>query len=280
MKAFWAFPLVRLIAIVVVLGILLAPALVFSRMLHLNLAVASWIIALLALGAMIGVERLTVSRRPRAIGFDPRHALRDLGAGILLGSAMFSIVVLVLALAGSYRIATVHVTSDLAVAASILIPGAIFEEVLFRGVLFRLVEEWAGTWIALAVSALTFGFLHGANPGATWLSSLAIAVEAGVFLAAAFVVTRNLWLPIAAHFAWNFCEGPIYGTQISGREFVGSAIGAHLSGPIWMTGGAFGPEAGLPAIVIGSVVAIALLAHAHDRKDFKRPSWGSRAIPA
>jgi uncharacterized protein len=220
-----------------------------------------------------------VRRPPAAIGFHPRYVVRDVLAGLALGSVMFSSVVLILAIARCYHVAALHVTSDLARAALILVPGAVLEEVLFRGVLFRLVEEWAGTWIALAISALAFGLIHGANPGATWLSSVAIALEAGVLLAAAFVVTGNLWFPIAVHFAWNFCEGPIYGTQISGRQFVRSAIEARLAGPVWMTGGPFGPEAGLPAIVVGSVVAVALLTYAHRHKLFKRSSWNIRKAP-
>ncbi|MBV8375048.1 MAG: CPBP family intramembrane metalloprotease [Candidatus Eremiobacteraeota bacterium] len=270
MKRFFAFPLVRLVAIVGLFAALLALVLVPLRAAHTSFIVVGWIAAALALAAMIVVERLTVGRGPAAIGLNPQHALRDLSAGVLLGAAMFSSVVLVLALAGFYRIVTVHVTRDLGVALLILVPGAIFEEVLFRGVLFRLVEEWAGTWIALAVSALAFGLIHGANPGATWLSSAAIALEAGVLLAAAFVVTRNLWFPIAVHFAWNFCEGPLYGTQISGREFGVGLIEAHLAGPSWMTGGAFGPEAGLPAMVVGTVVAIALLVYAQRHAPYQR----------
>jgi uncharacterized protein len=269
-KRFFAFPLARLVAIVALFAALVAPALVALRAAGAPLAVVSWVVAALALVAMIAVERLTVGRGPAAIGFNPQHVVRDSLAGLFLGAAMFSAVVLILAIAGFYRIATVHVTSDLLRAALILVPGAVIEEVLFRGVLFRLFEEWAGTWIALAVSALVFGFLHGANPGASWLSSIAIALEAGVLLAAAFVVTKNLWFPIAIHFAWNFCEGPVYGTQISGREFGASAIAAHVTGPVWMTGGGFGPEAGLPAMVVGTIVAIALLAYARR---------GSRPVP-
>jgi hypothetical protein len=91
---------------------------------------------------------------------------------------------------------------------------------------------------------------------------VAIALEAGVLLGAAFVVTRNLWFPIALHFAWNFCEGPIFGTQVSGGVLTTSLFTSHVSGPVWLTGGRFGPEAGVPAIVIGLIASVALLVHA------------------
>jgi uncharacterized protein len=282
MRAFLAFPLVRLVAILVVFASLLALTLPALHAFHARSALVSWIVAALALAVMIAVERLAVGRPPRAIGLDPRNLVRDVIAGLILGTVLFSSVVLVLATAGSYRVGAMHASADLALAALILVPSAAVEEVLFRGVLFRLVEEWAGTWIGLAVSAIAFGLIHRANPGATWLSSLAIAVEAGVLLAAAFVVTGNLWFPIGVHFAWNFCEGPIWGTQISGHEFLTSVVTPHVTGPQWLTGGSFGPEAGVPAIIVGSIAAIALLVNARRRDLFKPQKWkrASRAVPA
>ncbi len=68
----------------------------------------------------------------------------------------------------------------------------------------------------MVISALFFGFGHRGNPGATWVSSLAIAVEAGALLAAAYVATRSLWMPIGLHWAWNLFEGPVWGTPVSG----------------------------------------------------------------
>jgi membrane protease YdiL (CAAX protease family) len=222
---------------------------------------------------MIVVERLIGGKMPAAIGLDPRNAIRDGTLGMVLGAALFSIVVLELALGGLYRIVGVHVTADLWIAALLLFPGAALEELLFRGVIFRLIEEWAGTWIALAVSAAFFGLAHAANPGATWVSSLAIALEAGVLLGAAFAVARNLWFPIGLHFAWNFFEGPIYGTQVSGRVFLTSALAARINGPSILTGGSFGPEAGLCAIVTCIIAAVALLLVAMRRSRVLPPAW-------
>jgi membrane protease YdiL (CAAX protease family) len=178
-----------------------------------------------------------------------------------------------LAIGGHYRVVAVHFTPDLATAALLLLPAAAVEELLFRGVFFRLIEEWSGTWIALAVSAAIFGFAHSGNAGATWVSTLAVALEAGVLLAAAFVVAKNLWFPIGIHFAWNFSEGPIYGTQISGHAFGKSALTAQLSGPTLLTGGAFGPEAGLAAMLTCLLAAIALLVLAVARSQVVPANW-------
>ena len=264
MRGFFAFPLVRLALIVAAFAAVLAIVLAVQGGRHTawgSIAATSAVAAVL-LGVIVFVERMTTGRTPAAIGFDPRHAGRDLALGAGLGALMFSLVVLELALGGHYRVTGIHATWDLAIAVLLFGTGAVFEELLFRGALFRLVEEWAGTWIALAVSGLLFGAAHAFNPGATWVSVIAIALEAGVLLGSAFAVTKNLWLPIGLHFAWNFFEGPVYGTQVSGRTLLPSLLTAHLTGPAWLTGGAFGPEAGIPAVATSLIVSAALLAYA------------------
>lgn len=267
MQRFFAFPLVRIVLILIAFAPFVAMAIVLSRAPHgiwISIAL-SWFLAAALFGSIVLVERITAGRSLPRIGFAPRHAVRDLASGLLVGALLFSVVVLSLALAAAYRVTSVHFTPDLALAALLFVPGAIMEELLFRGVIFRLVEEWAGTWIGVAVSAVLFGFVHAANPGATWVSTVAIALEAGVLLAAAFVVTRNLWFPIALHFAWNYCEGPIFGTQVSGHVFLAGALTARMSGPVWLTGGTFGPEAGVIAILTSLAASAALFAVAHAR---------------
>jgi uncharacterized protein len=272
---FFAFPLVRLVLIVLLFGAVITP---FILAVHppyrpwQNVAM-SWLLAVLLLASIVFVERLTVKKTLPALGFPPAPALRDLARGAALGAVLFSAVVLALALAGYYRIAEAHATGALVGAALFLLPGAAFEELLFRGVVFRLTEEWTGTWVALTVSALLFGLVHAGNPGATWVSTIAIALEAGVLLAAAYVVARNLWFPIGLHFAWNFFEGPVYGTQVSGHVFGPSALTAHVTGPALITGGAFGPEAGLAAVLPCIVVAAALIVRAVRRAQVVPPNW-------
>ncbi|MGA7356575.1 MAG: CPBP family intramembrane glutamic endopeptidase [Candidatus Cybelea sp.] len=194
----------------------------------ISIVVTSIVVTLLV-GLIALVERMTTGRSLASIGFDPRNAGRDIMLGLGLGTLMFSVVILVLALGGHYHVSAMHLTRDLGIAVLFFASGAAFEELLFRGVLFRLIEEWAGTCIALALSALAFGAAHAFNPGATWVSTLAIALEAGVLLGSAFVVTRNLWFPIGVHFAWNFLEGPICGTQVSGHVFLASLVTAHVT---------------------------------------------------
>jgi hypothetical protein len=132
------------------------------------------------------------------------------------------------------------------------------EELLFRGALFRIVEERWGTLVALLTSAAFFGAIHGGNPGATALSSIAIALEAGLLLALAYAATRTLWLPIGLHFAWNFTEGGIFSTQVSGGVVQG-LFATKLTGDRLLTGGSFGPEASIVAVAICLIAALFFL---------------------
>jgi Type II CAAX prenyl endopeptidase Rce1-like len=112
--------------------------------------------------------------------------------------------------------------------------------------------------------ALLFGALHLLNQNADWYAGLAIVIEAGIFLAAAYVWSRNLWFVIGAHFAWNFTESGIFGVAISGNQNDG-LLRARMSGPAFLSGGAFGAET--------SVIAIALLILAKRKGRFVKPSW-------
>ncbi len=105
--------------------------------------------------------------------------------------------------------------------------------------------------------AAAFGLVHAGNPGATWVSSLAIALESGVLLGLAYAVTRTLWWPIGLHFGWNLTEGGIFGAAVSGGQNVG-LVSASLSGRPLISGGAFGPEASIAAVAV-SVCASAVL---------------------
>ncbi|MGB6985201.1 MAG: type II CAAX endopeptidase family protein [Candidatus Aquilonibacter sp.] len=264
MQRFFAFPLVRIVLVVALFAIPVTAGRLFSRQAHGtwgNIAL-TWFLALSLFAIVALVERFAAGRSIAQIGFPRKNAVRDFALGLLIGAALFCAVIVQLAVTGHYHVDAVHVTSDLAIAALVFLPGAAIEELLFRGVLFRLLEEWSGTWIALAVSAALFGLAHLANRGATAESALAIALEAGVLLGLAYIATRSLWLPIGLHFAWNYCEGPIFGTSVSGHAVLASAVSAHVDGPAWLTGGAFGPEAGICAILTSLVASAAFLLYA------------------
>ena len=74
-----------------------------------------------------------------------------------------------------------------------------------------------GSWVALALTSAAFGAAHLGNPDATWFSSLAITIEAGILLGAVYMLTRRLWAAMGLHAAWNFTQGWIFGLPCLGR---------------------------------------------------------------
>src|SRR5579872_80107 len=137
--------------------------------------------------------------------------------------------------------------------------AGIGEETLVRGFVFRIVEIAGGSWTGILVSSALFGAGHAFNPGATFISSIAIALEAGVLLAAAYVVTGRLWFPIGLHTGWNFTEGTLFGMSVSGHDTNPGLLAGTLKGPAILTGGAFGPEASILAVAVCLAVAVLIL---------------------
>ncbi|GGM86360.1 CAAX amino protease [Lentzea pudingi] len=219
--------------------------------------VAGFLAAALALAAYAWVVRKTEHREPAEVSL--KSAPAALGRGVLIGLAMFGAVIANIAFLGGYEVrGWGSLTGTLAIF-GFMVAVAVTEELLFRGVLFRIIEEKIGTWLALVLSGLVFGFAHLPNPGATVWSSLAIAIEAGLMLGAAYVATRNLWVPIGVHFAWNFAQGGIFSTSVSGQDAPQGLLDGVTSGPAILTGGDFGPEASAYSVLAGVVVTAAFL---------------------
>lgn len=218
-----------------------------------------------------------VEKRPVAELSGP-HAVRELGAGMLLGALLLSVTIGVLAALGVYQV--MGHNGWLAMLATVpgFILAAVLEEVVMRGVVFRILEQSLGSWIALALSAAIFGALHLLNPGTTLLNAGAVMLEAGILLAAAYMLTRRLWLCIGIHFAWNFTQGGIFSAAVSGGATTG-LLQAKLVGAEWLTGGAFGVEASAVALVVCTSVALLLVAAARRKGNVLQPCWSARRAP-
>jgi len=183
------------------------------------------------------------------------NAARGIGGGLLLGVAMFSCLMGILWLAAVYQPSGWGPGPPLAFALVSALAGAVLEETLFRGYLFRLAAGLGGNWTALAVTSALFGLAHLGNRGATLASSAAIAIEAGILLGAAYAASGSLWLPIGIHAGWNLAEGPLFGMAVSGNAQQSAWINGSLHGPVLLTGGVFGPEASVAAVVVCLAVA-------------------------
>jgi membrane protease YdiL (CAAX protease family) len=220
-----------------------------------------------------GLARWVEQRTVTELAMPP--GVRLLGAGTLLGMLCIHALFAIYALLG--LIGSVQFAPNWAVLGTlfICILSAVAEELLMRGILLRVMEQWLGSGAAIGISSLLFGLLHLNNPHATWFGALAIAVEAGAMLGAAYVVYRNLWLPIGVHFGWNLTQSLIYGAHDSGLDLKG-LFTVPLRGSDWLTGGSFGPEASIPAMAVGSCAALVLLALAARRGQWQPLRWRLR----
>lgn len=201
-----------------------------------------------------------------------RNSLVELIIGVLVGAVLFSVTIGILWLLGYYKVIGVNPWTVMFSWLVLAIISGVSEELLFRGILFRVVEESLGTWFSLAISALIFGLFHLANPNATLWGAIAIAIEAGVMLAAAFVYTRRLWLPIGIHFAWNFVQGAIFGVAVSGNEATG-LLQSTLNGPSLLSGGAFGAEGSIFAVLVCLIAGIYFIWKSYQQGKFIKPFW-------
>ena len=226
-----------------------------------NLSISVWVFMLLCLVASAAVlGAYTLWRRidgyRKAPDLPMRKGQPDLWKGFGIGAVFFALVTGSIALLGGYRIGSIQ-WDTVSVVKSLfqfLVVG-VGEEVLFRGIVFRMMDERWGTLFALILSSLLFGFLHITNDNATVWSSIAITIEAGLLLGAAYKWSGSLWLPIGIHWAWNFFQGPVFGFAVSGHETY-SLIRPVIEGPLWLTGGEFGAEASVPAVILGLAVTI------------------------
>jgi len=183
----------------------------------------------------------------------------ELGLGLVLPPLLFAgVLAIELALgwatAGPGRIdAVVLLFSALS-----FVAVACTEELVARGFLLQVIGRAAGPVVAVLISSVLFGLAHLANPSASAVSTAGI-VCAGLLFSWMYLATGRLWLPIAFHWSWNFAQGPLFGFPVSGYAGDG-LVSVDVSGPPWVTGGEFGPEAGALGILAELVAALAILA--------------------
>ncbi len=215
------------------------------------------IVSVVVLGGYLAGTRWIEGRKPAELA-DAR-GFGEFAAGVGLGFSLFAATMAVLWALGIYHPSGRGALAGVGTGLLVALMVAITEETLVRGFIFRLTEIIGGTWTGVVLSAVLFGAAHAFNHGATLVSDVAIALEAGVLLAAAYSVTGRLWLPIGLHLGWNFTEGSVFGMSVSGGQVKAAVIRVTLTGPDILTGGAFGPEASIVAVVLCFGLALALL---------------------
>ncbi|MBN2549416.1 MAG: CPBP family intramembrane metalloprotease [Anaerolineales bacterium] len=264
LRAFWRLAIQFILMSMILL--LLGLALGWASTQGINIPVPSiasgQLLSLVSITLSIFLARRLVDRRSfTSLGLKlDRHALWDLLAGIGIAGLMMALIYLLHFIMGwasfaGYAWETASLP-NLAINFTGLILLFIIvgwqEELSSRGYLLQNLADGLNLPWGVMLSSFLFSLLHLANPNASWMSVLGI-LAAGLFLASGYITTRQLWLPIGLHIGWNLFEGPVFGFPVSGLTFP-SLIITQVQGPEWITGGAFGPEAGLillPGIALG-----------------------------
>ena len=232
---------------------------------------------LLTIGSIVVLKLVlrTLGEHPQDdLPFDRRAG--DFFVGILFAAVLMSAIVAIAALLGGYRIVGWGgSTSFLMLFLMAGFQAAFFEEILFRGLMFRFLEEFFGSAIALLLSALAFGLVHWSNPNGTLFAGLAIALEAGILLGGAYMLTRNLWFAIGIHWGWNVVQGYVWDVSVSGIA-VDGLVEAQPVGDVLISGGAFGLEASVIAMVLATAAGLWLLKRSHDLGHIVSPWWVRR----
>lgn len=199
--------------------------------------------------------------------------VREWAIGAACGAGLYTACAVTLMLLGIYRVEGLNPVLFLLPNLAMAIKSGIFEELIFRGVLFRSVEAVFGSWAGIVVSSAAFGLVHLLNPEATIGGAVYIAIEAGLLLAAAFLVTRRLWIGMGFHMAWNYFQSAVFSGAVSGNAAEPGLLKATIEGPDLLTGGAFGMEHSIVALVYCTTAGVVLLVLAIRRGNLTPPMW-------
>lgn len=192
-----------------------------------------------------------------SIGFNKNNWLKKYSLGFLIGLAMMSIIVLILFPFGYITIeknpiqpvGVSAIASVLVILFGWIIQGAT-EEIVTRGWLLNILSTKYNIGVGLLISSTLFGLMHLTNPNVNYIAVINI-ILVGLFYGLYVIKTNDLWAVCGMHSAWNFAQGNIFGFKVSGLDVsVGSLIDLNLVGSDFVTGGIFGPEAGITATFI------------------------------
>ncbi len=236
--------------------------------------------AVAAVASYVIVTKRLDKRTLSDAGLTPHGFFSETGIGLLIGGGVFSAIIAMMGVFGLYHFGSINPHFKPVLPLELFLCIAVFQEIAVRGYIFQTLERRWGSGVALVASSLFFGLMHLGSPveGLTtgqWLvGPLFLSFETGLLFTAAYLLTRRLWLPIGLHWGWNFFETSIYGTANSGawENDPNTLFAGHVHGPFFATGGAFGPEASVIGLFVGSYAGLLLLRFA-----IRRGQW--RSVP-
>jgi uncharacterized protein len=168
--------------------------------------------------------------------------------GLLMGIFSITIIIAILYILGYYHVIGINGDFPWSRYLPHVFVAALWEEFVFRGILYRILEEWMGTLWALGISSVIFGVLHLQNDDPNLVSVLS-AISGGLLMSILFAYRKNIWLPAFFHFSWNFTQ-LIWGSNLSGNNEIEQFIIAKFNGPAILTGGTIGIENSIFVFII------------------------------
>lgn len=220
-------------------------------------------------------------------GFYEKRQIRELSRekfisnaviGSLTGIILQALIILVIWLAGSFLVVHVNPVSILIKPFAFALTAGFVAEILIIGIVFRLLEEQTGTKIAFLIFIVLFALMHINVKGATAISVTATAMQAGFMLPAAYVFSRNLWLPIFLHFGWDFAEPGIFGGINPSSSLTHGLLTSKIAGNPLLTGGETGPQDSLQSLLLCLLLGIIFLVLAKRKNSLIKPRWQTTAI--
>lgn len=188
-----------------------------------------------------------------------RFAWREVGLGAVLGALCVSLPILWQWAMGMRTLNTAGVASGIGLGIAIGLLTSVFEELFFRGVMFRLLYEARGTVWAFVLTTITFGVMHLPNPGMTLMEAAILGLEGGILFGAAYLWRRRLWLPIGLHFGWNAALGSLLGMNVSKTGEHNGLLNGAFSGSDWLAGGGVGLRGSLLSLAVTLGLATILM---------------------
>ncbi|KAA0963773.1 CPBP family intramembrane metalloprotease [Streptococcus cristatus] len=195
-----------------------------------------------------------IEKRPiRTMGFSKGNGLSEFAKGVLVGAIMITTVLVVFFITGDAKFDRIQFSLPFLVSWVLVLIGYILqtaaEEIYIRGWLVPIISYHKNAYLAILIASTMFSYFHLDNNGASWLSTLHLFIF-GLFTAVYAMKRGNIWGPCGFHFAWNFIMGNVYGFHVSGYDSESSLMYFTTSNRTFITGGQFGPEGGIPGLVV------------------------------
>jgi membrane protease YdiL (CAAX protease family) len=186
-----------------------------------------------------------------------RQIRKDFVMGLIWGAAMATAVFGLFWIFGLAHIRHIQFSlgSLLMVAVTMAFTAA-QEELLMRGYLLNNLMQSTNKFLSLLLVSVVFTVVHAQNPNLTVAAILNI-ILAGLCLGIYYIYRKNLWFPIGLHIAWNWFQGPVFGSPVSGIQMQ-SIFVIEFTGNKDLTGGGFGFEGSLVMTLVAAITVVIL----------------------